>query len=96
MTDYIQTALLNINAIVCAVTAVRLFLWRLSTSPTGFWQAGVIYALIVACATVCIRTLTGDYYFADWSEAVINAALCLFSFMRGGNLFQQEVKNENR
>nr|WP_274603510.1 phage holin family protein [Erwinia persicina] len=54
-----------------------------------------VYFLILSCAAVTIRTLTGEYYFADWSEAVINAALCLFCLLNGGNVFGG-YGNENR
>ncbi|CAH2926346.1 MAG: hypothetical protein CPSOU_4943 [uncultured Paraburkholderia sp.] len=71
------------------------FLWRLSYRPDSFLQGLIIYFLIISCAAVTIRTLTGEYYFADWSEAVINAALCLFCLLSGGNLFGG-FSNENR
>lgn len=87
MNEYLQPVLLNVNALVCAATAVRLLLWRLSHRPGGFLRGLIIYFLIVSCAAVAIRTLTGEYYFADWAEAVINAALCLFCLLNGGNLF---------
>lgn len=96
MNDYLQPFLLNVNAVVCGVTAGRLFSWRLSRRPASFMQGLVIYFLIVSCATVTIRTLTGEYYYADWSEAVINAALCLFCLLKAGNLFEQEPSHENR
>lgn len=89
MNDYVQPVLLNVNA-------GRLFFWRFSHRPTSFMQGLVIYFLIVSCATVTIRTLTGEYYYADWSEAVINAALCLFCLLKVGNLFEQEPSHENR
>lgn len=96
MNEYLQSFLLNVNAVVCAVTAGMLFTWRLSHCPASFMQGLVIYFLIVACATVSIRTLTGEYYYADWSEAVINAALCLFCILKAGNIFEQKHSHENQ
>lgn len=95
MNEYLQPVLLNVNAVVCAVTAGRLLLWRLKSRPASFLQGLTVYFLILSCAAVTIRTLTGEYYFADWSEAVINAALCLFCLLNGGNVFGG-YGNENR
>lgn len=95
MSNLLQVALLNINAVTCAMIAVRIFLWRMTHRPANTVVSVMNYFLIISCAAVTIRTLTGDYYHADWSEAFINIVMCLMAFRWSGNLFQNGENHEN-
>lgn len=96
MNDLIQPVLLNVNAIVCAVAAGRVFFWRLSHRPGNLIQGVVIYFIVISCAAVPARVISGEYYYTDWSETIINISLCLFCLLKGGNIFEAEVQDENQ
>ncbi len=81
-----STLILNINAVACFLTAVRLLSFRRGYGrhrPLVSWCA---YILIVASATVFIRIITGKYHHADWGETAINIILSISIFLSKGNL----------
>lgn len=89
-----QTVLLSINAVACGLIAVRLLMYRRQGAAYRFAGAGFAYALIIACAAVVIRVVTGHYLFADWAETLINLTLCAAVYTARGNvmhLFRRKV-----
>lgn len=94
-----QILLLNINAIVCFLIVIRLLTFRRGKSrhrPVAAWFA---YVLIVACAAVFLRIVTGSYHKADWAETLINVVMCASLFAAKGNvmhLIGGKQKNANR
>lgn len=96
-----QDFLLNANAIICAGTAIRLMTYRRGKSEHNRLMAFVAWLLTVATGAVTIRVLTGEYFYTDWSEVLINLLLCLSVFRSGGNVGRllrgadMEKKNAN-
>ncbi|WP_208952190.1 phage holin family protein [Rahnella sp. ChDrAdgB13] len=96
-----QEILLNANAIICAGTAIRLMTFRRGKSGHNRLMAFVAWLLTVATGAVTIRVLTGEYFYTDWSEVLINLLLCLSVFRAGGNVgrllrgVDMETKNAN-
>jgi uncharacterized membrane protein len=89
-----QTVLLSINAVACGLIAVRLLMYRRHGAVHRMVGAWFAYALIVACAAVVIRVVTGHYPFADWAETLINLTLCAAVYTARGNvmhLFRRKV-----
>ena len=82
-----QLILLNFNAAVCAAMTLRLLWWRMKHHPPHIIASVVLFIIISSCAAITIRIITGEYYYTDWSEASINAALCMIVFIRHGDLF---------
>lgn len=83
-----QILLLNLNAIVCFLIVIRLMTYRRGNSrhrPVAAWFA---YALIVACAAVFLRIVTGSYHKADWAETLINVIMCASLFAAKGNVMR--------
>jgi hypothetical protein len=83
-----QILLLNLNAIVCFLIVIRLMTYRRGNSrhrPVAAWFA---YVLIVACAAVFLRIVTGSYHKADWAETLINVIMCASLFAAKGNVMR--------
>ncbi|WP_237737136.1 phage holin family protein [Serratia fonticola] len=76
-----------INAVVCAVIAIRLFLFRRNGAGYVWWGGLLAYVLIVAAGSVVIRTLMGSYEgTTDPAELVINVVVCIMVISSGGNV----------
>ncbi|MDR7873149.1 phage holin family protein [Yersinia mollaretii] len=80
--------LLTLDAIACAVIAVRLFAYRSRGATYRPIASFFAYALMVASASVTIRILTGDYHQADWSETLINISMAVAIVVAGGNVMR--------
>ncbi|MFI8418121.1 phage holin family protein [Serratia sp. NPDC078756] len=84
----VSEILLIVNALVCALSALRLMTFRRAGGahrPLAAWCA---YLLIIASASVPIRVLAGEYVSADWSETLINIAFCVTVWAARGNVMQ--------
>nr|WP_280921586.1 phage holin family protein [Serratia fonticola] len=68
---------MTINAIACGATAFRLMACRRNGATYRPMVTVFAWLLIVVSASVTIRTLTGDYHVANWSETLINVASCI-------------------
>lgn len=78
--------LLNANAIICAITSLRLLTFRRGKSPHNRFIAFVAWLLTVVYASVTIRVLTGEYFYTDWTEVLINLLLCVAVCRARGNV----------
>jgi len=78
--------LLIVDAVTCAVITVRMLLYRRNGARHRPVASFFAWLLIVASASVTIRVLTGDYIYANWSETLINAALCIAVIASRGNV----------
>ncbi|MDA5480859.1 phage holin family protein [Yersinia intermedia] len=78
-----------LNAAVCAVIALRLFLFRRDGGEYVRWGAYLAYGLILAAGSVTIRTLMGAYEgTTDPAELFINVVLCIQVIRAKGNVVQ--------
>lgn len=82
----INIVLLNINAIVCFLTALRLMTFQRKDSDHNWIGSVFAYVLIVACAAVTIRIITGDSVKINPAETFINITLCISLFLSRGNV----------
>lgn len=78
--------LLNANAIICAITAIRLLTFRRGPSKHNSFMALTAWALTVATGAVTIRVVTGEYFHTDWTEVLINLLLCIAVLRTRGNV----------
>lgn len=77
------------NAVVCTVIAVRLFLFRRAGAEYVRWGAYLAYGLILAAGSVTIRTLMGSYEgTTDPAELFINIVVCFLVLRAKGNVVQ--------
>jgi low temperature requirement protein LtrA len=86
MMGHINAILLTVDAIICAVIVIRLTTYcriKGRHSPLAAWFA---YLVIVACGSVIIRILTGSYSHGNWSETLINLAMCILVLRSRGNI----------
>lgn len=66
-----------LNALICAITCLRLLTFRRRDSEHRPLAAWLAYVLILATGSVTIRTVLGVYALpVDPGELAINAALC--------------------
>lgn len=82
----LQEILLNANAIICAATSLRLMTFRRGRSRHNRAIAFISWLLTVAMGGVSIRVLTGEYFYTDWTEVLINLLLCTAVFRSRGNV----------
>lgn len=82
----INIVLLNINAIVCFLTALRLMTFQRKDNNHNWVGSLFAYALIVACAAVTIRIIAGDNIRINLAETLINITLCVSIFLSRGNV----------
>lgn len=84
----IHDPLLITNFVICSATFIRLFLFRREGARHRRWAGVLAWALMVACGSIPIRVLFGDYITADWSEVVINAVFLAAVLKSRGNVVQ--------
>ncbi|WP_337262942.1 MULTISPECIES: phage holin family protein [unclassified Serratia (in: enterobacteria)] len=78
-----------INAVVCAVIAIRLLTFRRDGGAHVQWAAWLAYCLILATGSVTIRIAMGAYEgTTDPAELFINAVLCVMVLRAKGNVVQ--------
>ncbi|MHA7847131.1 phage holin family protein [Serratia sp. D1N4] len=78
-----------INAVVCAVIAIRLLTFRRDGGEYVRWGAYLAYCLILATGSVTIRIAMGAYEgTTDPAELFINAVLCVMVLRAKGNVVQ--------
>lgn len=78
--------LLNANAIICAIISVRLLTYRRGSASHNRFMAFVAWLLTVVSGSVTIRVLTGEYFYTDWTEVLINLLLCVAVCRARGNV----------
>lgn len=91
----LQILLLNVNAIVCFLIAVRLFTFRRGEKQHNWVGSVFACILIVACFAIAIRIITGEYHKADWAETAINITLCISLYRSRGNVMHIFRKRES-
>lgn len=78
-----------INAVICAVTFIRLFLFRRDGAEYVRWGAYLAWGLMFATGSVVLRILMGTYEgTTDPAELFINIVLCLLVLRARGNVVQ--------
>lgn len=81
--------LLMVNAIACAVSATTLGTFQRPKGSAHRFLGGVLaLVLIIACGSVTIQILTGQYTSANPSETVINVMLCVCVISARGNVMR--------
>ena len=80
--------LLEVNAVVCSITVIRLLLFRRHkfNIPYHLGYSIFSYAMIVINGTIVIRILTGEYTHIDWSTVLNNTFICVALLYSGGSI----------
>jgi hypothetical protein len=81
-----ECLLLNVNALICAITAVCLMTYRRGKSRHNKLMGWLAWLLTVASGAVSIRVLIGEYFYTDWTEVLINLLLCVAICRARGNI----------
>lgn len=86
--------LVLINTISCMLIVLRLLAFSKKGKrhrPVAAWFA---WLLIVACGSVVIHSLTGQYARGNWGETLINVALCISVLSARGNVMRLTLATE--
>jgi len=83
-----MTTLTLIQALLCALIAVRLLLFRRDGCMHRPWAAALAYGLIVMAGTVAIGVLFGRYEWALLAQNGILAVLCAAIYAVRGNVVE--------
>nr|WP_278987741.1 phage holin family protein [Plesiomonas shigelloides] len=78
--------LVSVNAVICALIAVRLLLFNRTGCRHKPWLSILAYVITVAAAAITIIALLGVGRPVDTPQVVLNAVLLLFVFMARGNV----------
>ncbi|MDM3430856.1 phage holin family protein [Citrobacter sp. Cb023] len=81
-----QAIVLDVNAIICALIAIRLLFFSKNGKrhrPAVAWMA---YMMILAAGFTAFRILYGKYLQVDPGELMLNIAICIAVWRSGGNL----------
>lgn len=81
-----MNALAILNAVLCAVIALRLMMFRRATSNHRPWASRLAYALILATGSVPIRAIFGAPPAVDVTSLAINVVLCCAVLAVRGNV----------
>ncbi|WP_449567079.1 phage holin family protein [Lelliottia nimipressuralis] len=80
---------LLVNAIACAISATTLGTFQRPKGAKHNIVGGLLaLVLIIACGSVTILILTGQYTTAHPAETVINVVLCIFVVSARGNVMR--------
>lgn len=93
-----MSTLALLNAMLCAVIALRLLMFRRASGSHRPWASRFAYALILATGSVPIRTIFGAPPPVDVTSLAINAVLCIAILAVRGNvvdLFRCSVGHDN-
>lgn len=77
-----------LQALLCALIAVRLLLFRRAGGVHRPWACRLAYAMIVLTGTVAIGVLFGRYEWALLAQNGITAVLCLAVYAVRGNVVE--------
>ncbi|MBN4667211.1 phage holin family protein [Pandoraea nosoerga] len=93
-----MSTLAFLNAVLCAVIALRLMMFRRASGSHRPWASRLAYALILATGSVPIRAIFGAPPPVDVTSLAINAVLCIAVLAVRGNvvdLFRCGVGHDN-
>ncbi|MET5960912.1 phage holin family protein [Citrobacter amalonaticus] len=87
-----ELLLLIANAIICSGIAIRVGTFRRNGSQHRRWGGWIAYFLIVAAASIPVRTIYSIWYHTpmctDLSEVIINAVMLAAVVKTRGNVVQ--------
>ncbi|AXV94440.1 phage holin family protein [Ralstonia pseudosolanacearum] len=83
-----MNALFIVQAVLCALIALRLLLFKRDGAAHRPWASRLAYALIVLAGAVPIGVLFGRYDWALMAQNGITAVLCLAVFSVRGNVVE--------
>ena len=81
-----QAIVLDVNAIICTLIAIRLMFFSKNGKrhrPAVAWMA---YMMILAAGFTAFRILYGKYLQVDPGELMLNIAICIAVWRSRGNL----------
>lgn len=81
-----MTVLSTINAIACALIAIRLMLYRRAGTRHRPWAGWLAYGLVLVAAYVPIEWLLSEPAPVSFTSVVFNLVLCVSVFATHGNV----------
>lgn len=87
-----DSLLLNANAIVCLLIAMRLMFFQRKGARFRRSMSIVAYTIILVTSYITFRIWFGQYLNIDPAEVVLNIAICIAVWRAGGNIAQVIVR----
>lgn len=91
----IDSLLLNANAVICALIAVRLMFYQ-KKGRFHLLMSILAYAVILASAWTAFRIMYGQYTQVDLGEISLNLLFCIAIWRAKGNIAQLAGTPENK
>lgn len=88
--DYL---LLNANAAVCMLIAIRLMFFQRNGRRHRRLMALLAYVIILAAGYISFRIWFGQYIHVDPAELLLNFTICVAVWRARGNIAQTVVRN---
>ncbi|MFB0711454.1 phage holin family protein [Buttiauxella noackiae] len=88
-----ESLLLNANATVCLLIAVRLMFFQRNGRRHRRIMAWLAYVVILAAAYIPFRIWFGQYSHVDPAELLINSMVCLAVWSANGNIAQAFIRS---
>jgi len=87
-----DTILLNVNAVVCMLIALRLMFFRRNGCRFRRLMAAIAYTIILASGYIAFSIWLGLYSYVDPAEVVLNIAICIAIWRADGNIARLVVR----
>ena len=80
----LHSVLINANAIICLMLALRLMFFK--NRPLSFFISQTAYPAILSAAWIALRILYGKYTQVDPAEFFLNLTICIAVWRARGNI----------
>lgn len=88
-----ESLLLNANASVCMLIAIRLMFFQRNGRRHRRLMAVLAYIIILAAGYISFRIWFGQYVHVDPAELLLNVTICVAVWRARGNIAQAVVRN---
>ena len=87
-----DSILLNINAVVCMLAALRLMFFKRNGCRFRRLMAAIAYTIILAAGYIAFSIWLDWYSYVDPAEVVLNIAICVAIWRANGNIARLVVR----
>jgi CHASE2 domain-containing sensor protein len=88
-----ESLLLNANAAVCILIAIRLMFFQRNGRRHRRLMALLAYIIILAAGYISFRIWFGQYIHVDPAELLLNFTICVAVWRAGGNIGQIALRS---